>query len=531
MPINDIYSAGIASGWKVLDAATFTASRTLEADVAIVGSGAGGGIAAEVLSDAGLTVLLLEEGGLHTSDSFKDMDEARAYRELYQEAAARATSDGAISILQGRAVGGSTTVNWSSSFRTPPQTLAHWAAEHAVIGHSEADMAPWFAQIEERLGMAPWAMDPNPNNAVLRRGCEKLGWEWHVIPRNVKGCWNSGYCGLGCPVNAKQSMLVSTISNALARGATLVHRLRVRTIDHDGKIVHGLTGEALGHDGYTATGIRVGVRARYVIVAGGAINTPALLLRSRVPDPHEQVGRRTFIHPVNLSIAEMPEKIDPYYGAPQSVASDHFQWRDGATGPMGYKLEVPPMFPGISAGVFNGMGKALQQQMAALPHTNAMLALLRDGFVPDSPGGRVRIADDGSPILDYEVSDYLWDGVRRAYLSMAEAQFAAGARRVRPAHLDGNDYTTWPQAREAIGQLPLKKFRVLLFSAHLMGGCAMSEDPARGAVNSAGRHHQLQNLYVFDGSAFPTSIGANPQLSVFALTAQNASAMRKTIMA
>jgi choline dehydrogenase-like flavoprotein len=114
---------------------------------------------------------------------------------------------------------------------------------------------------------------------------------------------------------------------------------------------------------------------------------------------------------------------------------------------------------------------------------------------------------------------------------MAEAQFAAGARRVRPAHLDGNDYTTWPQAREAIGQLPLKKFRVLLFSAHLMGGCAMSEDPARGAVNSAGRHHQLQNLYVFDGSAFPTSIGANPQLSVFALTAQNASAMRKTIMA
>jgi len=468
---------------------------------------------------------------LHTSDSFKDMDEARAYRELYQEAAARATSDGAISILQGRAVGGSTTVNWSSSFRTPPQTLAHWAAEHAVIGHSEADMAPWFAQIEERLGMAPWAMDPNPNNAVLRRGCEKLGWEWHVIPRNVKGCWNSGYCGLGCPVNAKQSMLVSTIPNALARGATLVHRLRVRTIDHDGKIVHGLTGEALGHDGYTATGIRVGVRARYVIVAGGAINTPALLLRSRVPDPHEQVGRRTFIHPVNLSIAEMPEKIDPYYGAPQSVASDHFQWRDGATGPMGYKLEVPPMFPGISAGVFNGMGKALQQQMAALPHTNAMLALLRDGFVPDSQGGRVRIADDGSPILDYEVSDYLWDGVRRAYLSMAEAQFAAGARRVRPAHLDGNDYTTWPQAREAIGQLPLKKFRVLLFSAHLMGGCAMSEDPARGAVNSAGRHHQLQNLYVFDGSAFPTSIGANPQLSVFALTAQNASAMRKTIMA
>ncbi|WP_019452118.1 GMC family oxidoreductase [Cupriavidus sp. BIS7] len=529
MAINDIYGAGIASGWKVLDAATFTAPRTFEADVAIVGTGAGGGIAAEVLSEAGLKVLLLEEGGLHTSDSFKDMDEARAYRELYQEAAARATSDGAISILQGRSVGGSTTVNWSSSFRTPPKTLAHWAAEHAVTGHSEAEMAPWFAKIEARLNMAPWAMDPNPNNTVLKRGCEKLGWEWHVIPRNVKGCWNSGYCGLGCPVNAKQSMLVSTIPSALARGATLVHRLRVRTIDHDGKTVSGLTGDALRSDGYTASGITVTVRAKHVIAAGGAINTPALLLRSRVPDPNGRIGQRTFIHPVNLSVAEMPEKIEPFYGAPQSVASDHFQWRDGATGPMGYKLEVPPLFPGISSGVFNALGDDLKRQMAALPHTNAMLALLRDGFVPDSPGGRVRIADDGSPVLDYDVSDYVWDGVRRAYLSMAEAQFAAGAKRVRPAHLDGQDYTSWPQAREAIGQLPLKKFRALLFSAHLMGGCAMSDDPTRGVVNSAGRHHQLENLSVFDGSVFPTSIGANPQLSVFALTAQNVSALVQNI--
>jgi len=531
MPIPDIYSAGIASGWKVLDAATFTAPRTLEADVVIIGTGAGGGIAAEILSQAGLTVLMIEEGGLHTSDSFKDMDEARAYRELYQEAAARATSDGAISILQGRSVGGSTTVNWSSSFRTPPQTLAHWASEHAVTGHSVEDMAPWFAQIEARLNMAPWAMDPNPNNAVLQRGCQALDWEWHAIPRNVKGCWNSGYCGLGCPVNAKQSMLVSTIPAALAHGATLVHRLRVRTLDHDGKSVRGLTADAIGADGYTPSGIAVTVRARHVVVAGGAINSPALLLRSRVPDPHKQVGLRTFIHPANLSIAEMPEKIDPYYGAPQSVASDHFQWRDGATGPMGYKLEVPPMFPGISAGVFNAIGNDLRQEMAALPHTNAMLALLRDGFVPESPGGRVRITDDGSPVLDYDVSDYLWDGVRRAYLSMAEAQFAAGARRVRPAHLDSAHYSSWAEARESIGQLPLKKFRALLFTAHLMGGCAMSDDPARGVVNSAGRHHHLNNLSVLDGSVFPTSIGANPQLSVFALTAQNASTLKKTITA
>jgi choline dehydrogenase-like flavoprotein len=529
MALPDIYAAGIASGWKVIDASTLTAAQTLEADVAIIGSGAGGGVAAEILSLAGLKVLLLEEGPLKTSDSFKDMDESRAYGELYQEAAARASSDGAISVLQGRAVGGTTTVNWTSSFRTPAQTLQHWAAQHEVTGHSVADMAPWFAKMEERLSIAPWALAPNANNSVLKRGCDALGWESHVIPRNVKNCWDSGYCGLGCPVDAKQSMLVTTIPVALQHGATLVHRLRVRQLQHAGGKISGAIGEALRSDGRTASGVSVTIKARHYVAAGGAINTPALLLRSQLPDPHQRLGKRTLIHPVVLSLALMPERIDGFYGTPQSIASDHFQWKDGVTGPMGYKLEVPPLFPGISAGVVNNFGAALRKDMAALPHTNAILALLRDGFVPQSEGGSVRLAADGSPILDYELSDYAWDGARRAYLSMAEAQFAAGAKQVRPAHLDAPYYTSWNEARRGIAELPLKKFRAALFTAHLMGGCGMSENPTRGVVNSRGRHHQIANLSVMDGSVFPTSIGANPQLSIYALTAQNATALAKEL--
>ena len=276
--------------------------------------------------------LLLEEGPLKTSDSFKDMDESRAYRDLYQEGAARATSDGAISVLQGRAVGGTTTVNWTSSFRTPAPTLQHWAAQHEVVGHGVDEMAPWFAKMEERLSIAPWAQAPNANNSVLKRGCDALGWESHVIPRNVKDCWDSGYCGFGCPVNAKQSMLVSTIPVALQHGATLVHRLRVRQLQHAGGRITGAVGEALRSDGRTASGIDVTIKARHFVAAGGAINTPALLLRSQLPDPHQLLGKRTMIHPVVLSLAAMPERIDGFYGTPQSIASDHFQWKDGATG-------------------------------------------------------------------------------------------------------------------------------------------------------------------------------------------------------
>jgi len=141
----------------------------------------------------------------------------------------------------------------------------------------------------------------------------------------------------------------------------------------------------------------------------------------------------------------------------------------------------------------------------------------------------VRLAADGSPLLDYELTDYVWDGARRAYLSMAEAQFAAGAKQVRPAHLDAPYYSSWSEARRGIAKLPLKKFRAALFTAHLMGGCGMSENPARGVVNSRGRHHQIANLSVMDASVFPTGIGANPQLSIFALTAQNATALAKEL--
>lgn len=525
MAIDDIYTKGIASGWQVTNAATLQKNMTIEADVVIVGTGAGGGTAAEILSQAGLKVLMIEEGALKTSDSFKDMDESRAYKELYQEAAGRATSDGAIALLQGKAVGGTTVVNWTSSFRTPEHTLKHWADVHGVTGHSSQEMQPWFEKMEQRLNIAPWAMPPNPNNQVLHDACQKLGWEWHVIPRNVKGCWNSGYCGFGCPVNAKQSMLVSTIPSALMQGASLVHNLRVERVLFTGSQVTGLLALASNETTHQKTGIEVQIKAKHYILAGGALNTPALLLRSQTPNPNKQIGKNTCIHPVVLTLAHMPQKIDPFYGAPQSIASDFFQWKDGATGKMGYKLEVPPVFPAIASGILGTWGQTLKDEMAMLPHTNAMLALMRDGFVEQSQGGQVSIDAKGDPVLEYDMTDYMWDGAKRAYLSMAEAQFAAGATKVKIAHLDATWTTNWKDAQAQINTLPYKKFRTALFSAHLMGGCMMSDDEKRGVVNSQGRHHQLENLSIFDGSVFPTSLGVNPQLSIYGLTAQNATAL------
>ena len=187
--IADPIRAGLQRGWSVVDATTLDRDVTLEADVAIIGTGAGGGIAAEVLTDAGLRVLMIEEGPLRSSSDFR-MREADAYRDLYQESAARKTADKAINILQGRCVGGGTTVNWTSSFRTPAATLAHWRTAHGVNGFGVPELAPWFERIEERLAIAPWTVAPNANNAALARGAAALGLSWHAIRRNVTGCSN-----------------------------------------------------------------------------------------------------------------------------------------------------------------------------------------------------------------------------------------------------------------------------------------------------------------------------------------------------
>ncbi len=201
------------------------APESITCDVAIIGTGAGAGVTAELLVKAGLKVVMVEEGPLKSSSDF-NQKESEAYPSLYQESAARKTADKAINILQGRCVGGSTTVNWTSSFRTPATTLKFWQERYGLKDYSVEGLAPYFAQAERRLNIQPWLVTPNENNDLLRRGAAKLGIASLVISRNVKACWNLGSCGLGCPTNAKQSMLVTTIPAALDQGAQLLTETR-----------------------------------------------------------------------------------------------------------------------------------------------------------------------------------------------------------------------------------------------------------------------------------------------------------------
>jgi choline dehydrogenase-like flavoprotein len=226
-----------------------------------------------------------------------------------------------------------------------------------------------------------------------------------------------------------------------------------------------------------------------------------------------------------ISAAIMPGRVDGHAGAPQSIYSDHFLDTQPLDGPAGYKLESAPMHPILVGITLPDFGEGHARWMAKFPDTQVTIALLRDGFHPQSRGGRVRLRPDSTPYLDYSMTPYLWDGARRAFLSMAEIQFAAGAKTVMPLHEAAQPLESWSAARAAIRELPMQALATRVVSAHVMGGCAMGTDPASAVVDESGRHHHIDNLSVHDGSVFPTSLAANPQLSIYALAARFASAL------
>jgi len=520
-PFPDPIREAIAAGGLHLDASELTRDATLEADVCIVGTGAGGGITADILSDAGLKVVLIEEGMLRSSRDFR-MLESEAYADLYQESAARRTADKAIGILQGRTVGGSTTVNWTTSFRTPPATLAFWRERFGLAELTDTHMQGWFERAERLTNIIDSPFPPNENNAILERGGQKLGIRIERIRRNVKGCYDLGYCGMGCPTNAKQSMLVTTLPAALRRGAVLVTRARAERLTYWGEFAQTLECSALTGTGYARGPHRISVRARHFVLAAGAIGSPAVLLRSRTPDPHRRLGKRTFLHPSLISGAAMPRPVEAWAGAPQTTYSDHYLDAQPIDGPMGFKLEVPPVHPLLYAIIVNAFGERHHERMLALRHTHVAIALCRDGFHPESAGGVVRLGSDGHPVLDYRLNAYFFDAARRALLAMAEIQFAAGAQAVYPVDERIDGFTRWAEAKRVLSTLDLRPYTTRVASAHVMGGCGMARDPREGVVDVDGRHHQIGNLHVIDGSVFPTSIGANPQLSIYALAWRNA---------
>lgn len=498
---------------RIFGAAELTADVTLDPQVCIIGSGAGGAVLAAGLVAQGLDVVMLEAGGHFTREQFKG-DEAWSFDRMYQERGARATKDLAFTVLQGRTVGGSTTINWTTCYRTPDSVLAHWAEHHGIDGLGADDLRPHFEAVERRLNITEWpASAANANNQVLWRGGKALGWDPHPLRRNVRGCLNSGYCGLGCPVDAKQAMGVSYLADAVRDGLRIYSNVEATRIEHADGRATAVHASVLDPDSDKPTGITVTVRPQILVSAGGAINGPALLLRSGI-DGGGLVGRRTFIHPVSGLAGLYEEPTNPWHGAPQSVGCHHFNHR--GPGQMGYFLESAPLQPMMASTVGSQFGAEHAAFMGKLGHVGVLIAIGIDGFLPEDVGGAVKIEGDGRVWLDYPIRPPLVEALRDAHLNMALCHFAAGAKEQVTLHKEAVRLRSHADLG-LLATAPYGAHHHTMFTAHVMGGCTMGGDPTNSVVDPEHRLRGFDNVFVVDGSVLPTSLGVNPSETIYGL--------------
>ena len=521
LPIPDGFHNEPPAENPVITGEKVTSDLALDADVVIVGSGAGGSVLAAELARAGKRVVLLEEGGYHTHADFKGQ-EGWSYPNLYQDRGGRSTEDQSISILQGRGVGGSTVVNWTTCFRTPKTTLEHWQKRWGVTGLSYDDLVPSWEKVERRLGIQEIPLEVvNKNNRVLWDGATKLGLKPELLHRNVRGCRQSGQCGMGCPFDAKQAMHVTYIPDALHAGAKIYANAKVELLEREGNRITAAHAIVLDPLTEKPTGRKITVKAPRVVVSGGAINSPRLLLKSGITEGN--VGRRTWFHPVLGMVGLMPHAVDGFYGAPQSVALHS----DFASRPeMGYFIELAPVQPMLSSISARGFGHEHRVNMEKLPFLSAMIGLTIDGFHDDETGATITLKSSGAPKIEYAFSDRLWGAAKESMKSMAKIYLAAGATLVRTLHKRSVVIEKESDIAK-IDDAPVGPNLIGVFTAHQMGGCQLGADPKTSVVRSDFRHHVVENLYIVDGSVFPTSLGVNPSLTTYGIATHAAGLIAK----
>jgi long-chain-alcohol oxidase len=477
---------------------------TLDCDVCVVGSGAGGGVAAAVLAQAGLEVVVLEAGG-HYEEADFDGAELDGLRRLYHGRGTTATDDQGIGILAGACLGGGTVVNYTTSFRTPDEIRAEWGGMFATEAFSHA-----LDVVCDRLAVNTEHNRLSRREEVVSRGLERLGWHQASMPRNVRDCDQGrvcGYCGYGCPLGAKQSTARTWLVDAQAAGARIFVRTRAERVLFEG-------GRARGVDARTAEGHRVTVRSRAVVAACGAIETPGLLTRSGLASAG--VGRNLHLHPVGGAFGVFDEEIKPWEGTLQAVYSDQVE---------GAKLETTAIHPGLLTGAAPWRSAEQHAElMSSLPRLTLVGVLLRD-----LDAGEVRVGRDGRAAIRYRLSDRDAARMRAGTEAAARVLEAAGATRIVSGHSSLVQYEpersgsidTFMAAADTAGWGP---GRIALYSFHQMGTAAMGS-----VCNDEGEVAGAQGLVVADASAFPSASAVNPMVTIEALAYVNASALAEKI--
>ncbi|GAB5493529.1 MAG: GMC family oxidoreductase [Phototrophicaceae bacterium] len=485
-----------------------TDNRTLTCDVLVIGSGAGGGVVAGELSEAGYDVMVVEKGNYYAEEDFTG-NEREASETMFEKYGSLTTHDTAMVILAGKVLGGGTTVNWNASFRTPDNVLSEWANTY---GLSDANTQVWQDSLDAVYTRSNVSCDEshlNGNNAMLERGLVKLGYHMDTIPRNVKGCEECGFCNYGCSFGAKQGTLKTYLQDAYDRGSRIVVQSTVKRVMHENGKVTGAIVEAIDAND---TIHLITIRAKIVVVSAGAIHTPAILKRSGLENPN--IGEHLHLHPTSLIFSLFDEAIIPWQGVPMSRVSKEFSNLDGQG--YGFAIESAPAHPGLTAATIPWLNAKAHKNF--MRHMNKMANVL--AITRDYHGGSIKLDKYGEPQIHYKLHDYDKRHLQRGILEAAKVHFAAGAKEIYAPHAtsytytnDGNEanFVRWLRQVEDAG---LEPNAFPLFSAHQMSSARMAASSQQGACKPTGETWEIDNLFVADASSMPTSTGVNPMISI-----------------
>jgi choline dehydrogenase-like flavoprotein len=508
------------------------------ADVIVIGSGAGGAVAAARLAEAGRDVLLLEEGNLVSADELNEREGDMTPR-LYAERGMRATDDLSVVLFQGAAVGGGTLVNWMITFRAPDFVLDEWSRRFGIAGFSAADMAPAFERVEREIHATPVPDDAHsPANRILLDGAQRLGWRAGVGRINARGCVRAGFCGQGCRYGAKQSVDRVYVPRAIAAGARLMPDVRVdriEIVERDGtastvarsgrrttaplKRVHGTVVDRLTRK---PSGTMV-AEAPVVVLAAGAVGTPVILQRSELGGGG--VGRYLRLHPTTAIVGEHTDDVYGAAGIPQSAVCDEFLRRDDHG--YGFWIECAPIHPALAAVAVSGFGAEHRELMQRFRRTANLIALVRDGSDLDASNGSVTLSRGGRTRIAYRVGPRDRENLVAGVQASARILLAAGVTAVRTLHTRGGELRDERDV-SALAERPWGPHDLTLFSAHVNGTCRMGTDHRTSGADPSGERHGVRGLYIADGSLLPTGLGVNPQATIMTLATMIAERMVAT---
>lgn len=498
----------------ILDTATVDADVALRADVCVIGSGAGGAVAAAELAEAGHSVVLVEDGPYLRGRDFVQREEVM-YPRLYREGGTKATADYTVLVSQGRAVGGSTVASFCLCVRPPRPLLGYWARQLGLAGLEHEAMHPFFRKVEKRIGAQRIQQDQLNGNAVkLQQGSEKLGYRGYLPLHNRIDCLSTGFCVLGCTYDRKGDMLTTYVPAASRAGAVIVPDCQVTQIRIDKGRATGVAGVFQRSRSGAAHALTVD--AKIVVLAAGAVNSPRIWRQSRLPDPADAVGRNLRLQPQVVVTALYPDPVESWKGIPQGYVVDEFLTVSGRSAGAGYLLVPAFAHPVAAASMLPGYGAEHRELMHLYPRLGAIAILLHD-----HTRGRLELEETGPPAVSYRLGGSDEDQLMDALAKAAEISFAAGAEKV---FLPYNQMITITKrgAYQPIRDRGVRVNDPLFLSYQPQGTLRMGRDRRKAVVDTNGEAHAVRGLFVADASVFPTSVAVPAQVTVMALATRTA---------